>query len=178
MGRSTHTPITRPARVRIAAMVALAALSAAVMGACSDKGESAGSPVLTAPIKAADGSSTTLGALTGRPLVVNLWATWCGPCVREMPAFDEVAAELDSVDIIGVNVGDDAADAAEFAAELGISYPQYTDPDGGLTTEFEAANLPATAFIATDGTVLDVHMGALTADELRDAVTTHFPEST
>ncbi|HAP78409.1 MAG TPA: alkyl hydroperoxide reductase [Acidimicrobiaceae bacterium] len=158
----------------------MAALSLAgvAMGACSDDSpQAAGNPALTAPISAADGTTTNLGEVLDQPLVVNLWATWCGPCVREMPAFDEVAGELDTVDIIGVNVGDDAADAAAFAADLGVSYPQYTDPDGALTLEFEAANLPATAFIAADGTVLEVHMGALTADELRSAIAKHFPES-
>ena len=178
MRRWNRAPIAHRTIARAAAMAAACSLGVVAMGACSDDApSSAGNPALDAPIAAADGSATSLGELVGQPLVVNLWATWCGPCVREMPAFDEVAGELDTVEIIGVNVGDDPADAAAFAADLGVSYPQYTDADGALTLEFEAANLPATAFIAADGTVLDVHMGALTADELRSAIAEHFPES-
>ena len=152
-------------------------LAAALLGACggdSDGGTTAAA--LKVPIAAADGSSATLADLGGTPLVVNLWATWCSPCVKEMPALDEVASEVSGVRIIGVNVGDDPAAAASFAADLGVSYPQYTDVDGGLMSEFAIANLPATAFIDADGTVLDVHSGAYTADEPRAAIADHFPD--
>ncbi|MEI8241235.1 MAG: TlpA disulfide reductase family protein, partial [Actinomycetota bacterium] len=75
----------------------------------------------------ADGTKSSIAAFCGAPVVVNLWATWCTPCVKEMPAFDEVAAEHTAVKIIGVNVGDTADAARSFAADLGISYPQFTD---------------------------------------------------
>jgi hypothetical protein len=80
------------------------------------------------------------------------------------------------VRIIGVNVADDADDAEAFAQELGVSYEQYTDPSGELSDAFEVTGLPATAFIDAQGNVVDVHAGALTADELRDAIAEHFPD--
>ena len=151
-------------------------LAVGLLGACGGDSGGTTAAALTVPIAAADGSSATLTEFSGTPLVVNLWATWCSPCVKEMPAVDEVASETTSVRIIGVNVGDDPAAAAAFAADLGVSYPQYTDVDGGLMSEFAVANLPATAFIDADGTVLDVHSGAFTADELRSAIADHFPD--
>jgi thiol-disulfide isomerase/thioredoxin len=124
---------------------------------------------------AADGSGTTLASMTGTPVVVNMWATWCTPCVKEMPAFDDVASSIDGVRVIGVNVGDTAEAASKFAADLGVSYEQFTDPDGNLSTALSVSGLPATAFVDADGTVIEVHQGAYTAPELRDAIAQHFP---
>ncbi len=159
----------------------LVLLGALLVGAgCGGNGSSTGDADEGGPtrvgITASDGSSVRLADFVGTPLVVNMWATWCAPCVKEMPAFDEVAAERgDEVHIIGVNVGDTAEDAAAFAADLGVSYPQYTDPDGILSSEFGVTQLPATAFVDADGTVIELRQGSYTADELRSAIDDHFP---
>jgi thiol-disulfide isomerase/thioredoxin len=123
---------------------------------------------------AADGTHTALSDLKGTPTVVNLWATWCSPCVKEMPAFDRVATSTPGVRIIGVNVGDTADAATAFATKLGIRYSQYTDPDGKLSAAFSVSGLPATAFVDATGKVLQVHQGALTEQELRDEITARF----
>lgn len=151
-------------------------MAALVVGACGgDSNDSASGPSAV-PFTAADGSEVSLSSMTGTPVVVNMWATWCAPCVKEMPAFDEVASSTDDVRVIGVNVGDTAEAASEFAAELGVTYEQFTDPDGNLSTALSVSGLPATAFVDADGTVVDVHQGAYTADELRDAISQHFPD--
>lgn len=155
-----------------------AALIVLTLGATACGGsDSSATPVTKIGITAADGSAAHLADFSGSPLVVNLWATWCTPCVKEMPAFQTVADGLGNrVAIIGINVGDDAAAAATFAGGLGVSYPQYTDPDGALSTALGVTGLPATAFVAPDGTVLDVHQGAYTADTLRQAIDQHYPQ--
>jgi peroxiredoxin len=91
-----------------------------------------------------------------------------------MPAFDRVATSTPGVRIIGVNVGDTATAATEFAAKLGVRYSQYTDPDGKLSAAFSVSGLPATAFVDSTGKVLQVHQGALTEQELRDELTARF----
>ncbi len=139
-------------------------------------GSSNGTSAREVPFAASDGRTTTLADFAGQPLVVNMWATWCQPCVREMPAFDEVAAETAGVQIIGVNIFDPPADAQAFAAELGVHYPQFSDPDGELSTAFGVSGYPATAFFAADGTLLELHQGELTADELRSALSRLYPE--
>ena len=158
-------------------LVAAATCSALALGGCGD--DAKGTSVAEVPFSAPDGATATVGDFTGRPLVVNMWATNCKPCVKEMPAIDEVAAELDgSVQIIGVNVFDTPENAASFAADLGVGYQQFTDPDGRLSTALSVTGLPATAFFSADGTLLDVHQGAYTADELRDAIAQQFSDDT
>ena len=146
---------------------------AACGGSSTSSGSSGASSV---QFSAADGSSTSLDQMKGTPLVVNMWATWCKPCVKEMPAFDEVASATSKVRIMGVNVADSAEDAAAFAAKLGVHYEQFTDPTGGLSDAFGVSGLPATAFIDASGKVVEVHSGALTANELADLISQHFPQ--
>lgn len=163
--------MTRHARwsrsVRLAVLTGTACLLAASCGG----GETASGPGAVV-VTDSSGAEVIVSEIADGPLVANLWATWCPPCVAEMPAFDEVAGDPDvaGVTIVGINVGDDAADATSFAAELGVTYPQFTDPDGLLSTALSVSALPATAFFAADGTLVSVHSGAFTADELRAAI--------
>jgi thiol-disulfide isomerase/thioredoxin len=106
--------------------------------------------------------------------VVNLWATWCVPCRRELPAFDEVAgAAGDDLDVFGVNVGDDVADARDLVDELELTFPQLHDPTSSLTADLGAVQMPTTAFLDADGDLVEVHAGAYTVEELVDAVEDH-----
>lgn len=165
-------PRTLANAARLAATVAVAVAALAVYGC----GDSKRNSVTGVPFTASDGATTSIADFRGRPLVVNLWATNCVPCVKEMPALDAVAAELSGrLQIIGVNVFDTPHDAAAFATDLGVSYPQFTDPDGALSTALAVTGLPATAFFDSDGALIDVHQGAYTADELRDAIARQLP---
>jgi len=156
-------------------VVGVITLALVGLNACSSSSNDSTS-VAQVSFTAADGTSTNAAAFRGTALVLNMWATNCKPCVKEMPAFDEVAAERAGVvAVIGVNVFDDAETAANFAADLGVTYPQYNDPNGELSTALEVTGLPATAFFDADGTLIDVHQGAYTADELRLAIDTLLP---
>lgn len=154
-------------------LVAVSAITAALLGACGS--DSKGTSVAGVPFAASDGKTATIADFRGTPLVVNMWASWCQPCVREMPAFDQVDQTIDGVTIIGVNIFDTPDDAQQFAADLGVHYPQFTDPDGELSTVLNVTGYPATAFFDADGKLLEVHQGELTADELRSALDRLFP---
>jgi len=106
----------------------------------------------------------------GGPAIVNLWATWCGPCRAEMPAFQEVSTEFDDVRFVGVNQGDAGDAALEFLDEVGVSFDQYLDPTGELTDALRVSGLPATFVIGANGEVVEVHNGALDADGIRELV--------
>ncbi len=124
-----------------------------------------------------DGSAdVSVAALTGTPMVINLWATWCGPCRQEAPYLAEVSAGAGpGVRFLGVDVADPDAEAAmEFAAASGWHYPQVADPDRRLTAELGIAGLPQTLIVGSDGTILARHAGPIgSADELRDLIGQH-----
>ena len=148
------------------------ALGAAACGGGGDDGERL--PALGLERLDASGTLRTdeLGEV---PAVVNLWATWCVPCRAELPAFDEVAAEVaDSVRVLGVNVGEERATAEALVAELGLGFEQYLDPDADLSAELGVTTMPTTVFVAAGGDIVEVHAGPLTADELRDRIDAAF----
>lgn len=103
------------------------------------------------------GGDVSLAGLRGTPMVLNVWATWCGPCKEEAPYFQRLHTELgDQIDVIGVNYEDPPPERAlGFADELGLRYAQVADPDGSLREPFGlGVGVPATFFVAADGEVV------------------------
>lgn len=96
-----------------------------------------------------------LAEMRGTPMVVNFWATWCEPCVREMPMLGGAARDLtDKVTFVGVNVQDRAAQARDLAARTGVDYPLLSDPQGALYQAIQGSGMPTTLFINADGVVV------------------------
>ena len=96
--------------------------------------------------------------LEGRPAVINFWASWCGPCVDEMPLFESTWQRYKDRGVIflGVDVQDSPQKAKGFVQRLGITYPIVTDYEGELFKELGAGvGLPRTIFVKADGTILD-----------------------
>jgi len=121
-----------------------------------------------------DGPEIDLASYRGRPLVLNFWASWCAPCVEEMPDFNRVAAEMsDQVAFLGVDVKDAARRAEPFVTELGITYDLAVDPDAELYGAVEAVGMPTTLFVDAEGTIVFRHLGPLNADKLRDGLRDH-----
>jgi thiol-disulfide isomerase/thioredoxin len=118
-----------------------------------------------------DGGTTAfearLGELRGHPVVVNKWASWCGPCRFEFPFFQELAAERgDEIAFLGVD-SDDSDDAARtFLEELPLPYPSYSDPDEEIARSLDAEReFPATVFIDSNGERVFVHRGAYASEK-------------
>jgi thiol-disulfide isomerase/thioredoxin len=116
------------------------------------------------------GEASSLADIDG-PAVINLWATWCAPCRREIPDFEEVhLARGDVIRFVGINVGEDASQAAEFLDDLDVTYDQFTDPEGYVVTELDATAMPVTIVIDADEAITLRHLGPLDQDGLNEAI--------
>jgi cytochrome c biogenesis protein CcmG/thiol:disulfide interchange protein DsbE len=112
-----------------------------------------------------------LTSLRGRPVVVNFWASSCGPCVREMPALEAAHQELgDEVAFVGIAVADRVDEALRLAGQTGVTYPLVADPTGEIFAASGFTLLPATVVLDADGTVVRRIVGELEGDELTDAL--------
>lgn len=107
-----------------------------------------------------------LAALKGRPVVVNKWASWCGPCRAEFPFFQNVAVERGrEIAFLGLNSGDNRGDAAEFLAEFPVPFPSYEDPNERIATDIgAAAAYPVTLFYDAEGERTYVHQGGYASE--------------
>ncbi len=101
-----------------------------------------------------------LEELSGHPVVVNAWASWCGPCRLEFPDFQAVAADRgDEVAFLGVDT-DDSIDAAnDFLDELPLPYPSISDPESDVRDELKLRGLPGTAFYDAEGELVYLKQG-------------------
>jgi thiol-disulfide isomerase/thioredoxin len=106
-----------------------------------------------------------------RPVILNLWASWCGPCRAEMPAFDAVSKVQTDVLFLGVAVQDDPGAAAQFAEEIGVSYPLAIDDADRVGRRYPSPGLPATYFISADGVIVRTVFGQLDEDQLAELIT-------
>ena len=130
-------------------------------------------PIQTLPAFS-DGDPVDLGQYLGEPLLVNFWATWCAPCVREMPMLRDMSEELaGDVTFLGVNVQDIPMNAEAFIDELNVAYDQATDPNGDYFRAVGGLGMPTTLLVDAQGFVRYRHTGELDAEGLRELLQEH-----
>lgn len=137
-----------------------------------------GSAVLTRPADAAqmpDIELTLLGGETvsfsdyqGKKVLLNFWATWCGPCVGEMPAFQRLTEEYsEELVILAVNCGEDEKTVQKFVQDNGYAFPVILDEQGEIQSLFGGiTSIPLTVVIDEEGYLLVSHMGAADAETM------------
>jgi peroxiredoxin len=117
------------------------------------------------------GGRVRLADLRGRPVVLNFWASWCPPCLAEMPEFQRVHQRLgDRVAFLGVNQRDQLQAAEQLARSSGVTYPLAVDPAGRAFDAFGGLGMPTTVLIGADGTVADIFAGQLDETLLRERI--------
>lgn len=102
----------------------------------------------------------------GRPVILNFWASWCGPCVAEMPALDAAADANTNVIFLGIAADDTEANASSFAEEIGVGYPLGIDTTGIIAADYRVFGLPATYAIGSDGSITEIAYGQLDDAEI------------
>jgi len=133
--------------------------------------DTVGRPAPTSDYTTFDGEEASVADYAGTPMVVNFFASWCVPCVREMPAFEQVHQDVgDQVAFVGVNVQDSETEGQAIVDDTGITYDVGRDPDGSLLASFGGVAMPTTVLVDADGTIVRVLSGATSAEELRAAI--------
>ena len=118
-----------------------------------------------------DTTGTLRDLVDGTPTVVNFFASWCSPCIKEMPDFEAVAQSLDGrVQFFGLAVNDRPEDAQGIVEQTGITYDWSRDIRGDIANAAGIPSLPATVLIAPDGTIAGSHIGALDQAGLRKLI--------
>ena len=123
-----------------------------------------------------DAFEARLRELRGHPVVINKWASWCGPCRAELPILQDVATERGKeIAFVGVNARDKRPAAERFTARYPVPYPSYEDPDEAIARALKApSNFPVTLFVDADGKTVFTHQGGYrTAADLQADIDEH-----
>jgi peroxiredoxin len=141
-----------------------AALASALALAALTPGAAATSATPLAPdftLRGADGRNVRLDELRGQVVLVNFWATWCGPCREEMPRLDALYRKYrkSGFVLLGVNVDDDPRTALATAAKLDVSFPVLLDTDKKVSRLYDLNTMPSTIVIDRDGKMRFLHRG-------------------
>lgn len=112
-----------------------------------------------------DGRELMTGELHGKVVVINAFASWCGPCRVETPDLVKFYQDnQDKVMLIGLNIGENETAVSNYQQDFGVPYPLVLDPNGKIAEHFRPQGLPTTWFIDPQGIVQTIHVGPLTAE--------------
>ncbi len=108
-----------------------------------------------------DGQTVTLSDLKGQVVMINFWATWCGPCRQEMPLLEQLYSRYESLGftLLGVNVEEHSKDAAVFLKETPVTFPILFDPENGVSKLYDVSAMPSTVLVDRSGNVRFLHHG-------------------
>ena len=112
-------------------------------------------------LKSATGENLRLSEFRGDVVMINFWATWCGPCRQEMPLLDDLYGRYQRVgfNLLGVNIDDDSRRAMQMVEELGVSFPVLFDESKEVSKLYEVEAMPVTVLVDREGRVRHVHHG-------------------
>ncbi len=140
-------------------------LSGLVMAGCSPssaQGVEVGNPAPDFQLQSLDGQTVSLGNLQGKPVLINFWATWCGPCRSEMPYIQEIYEEWTNKGLLGlaINIGESSSKAEEFMQSNSLSFAVLLDTKQDVAQRYNITGIPTTFFIDKDGIIQDKVIGA------------------
>jgi peroxiredoxin len=121
-------------------------------------------------LEALDGSQVSLGDHRGQVVLINFWATWCDPCLSEIPDLEAVyqARRDDGFTILGVNSHETRGAIEPFVAQMDVSYPMLIDENGQVAKMYRPPGLPMSLLVDCEGIIRVRHLGLLTSDQLQE----------
>lgn len=148
-------------RLQIIALVLVAALSYPVWDAMRERNVVVGDKAPNFKVRTDSGKELTRGDFGGKLLVLNFWATWCPPCIDELPSLQTMASQLapKGVVVLGVSVDTNAAAYQQFLKSARISFETSRDPEAGISADYGTFKYPETYVINREGKVVQKHIG-------------------
>jgi thiol-disulfide isomerase/thioredoxin len=151
----------------LAILLVLGAVATSCPGQSTTNGGATGPPVVgkLAPdfeLDTLDGQTVILSQLKGRPVLVNFWATWCGPCRYEMPFLQQIYEDWpgDELVLLTINVGESSSDVSQFMQSQGFSFTVLLDGEAAVAQRYSVTGIPTTFFIDKEGVIQNVHVGS------------------
>lgn len=128
-----------------------------------------GQPAPDFTLENLDGEPVALEDLRGKVVLLNFWATWCGPCRVEMPALESRHQKYPvQLAVVGIDFDEPKENVAAFVEEFGLTFPILLDPGAVVQDAYRIRGYPTSVFLDQDGTVQIVHIGIMTEDQLDD----------
>ena len=168
------SPSSRPSWVQVVRDWVLALLvaivifvgSSVILQKLSPQNEVASGPAPSFAVETLDHGPFSLSSVAGDIVVLNFWATWCGPCRAEMPELSRFARDYPTVHLVGIAVDSgSAADIARFTRQLNMHWPVAVAPEG-LQDAYDVRVLPTTVVIDREGQLFHRHIGQLSYSDL------------
>ena len=130
-------------------------------------------------LRTLDGATIRLSDLRGRTVLLNFWATWCGPCRQEVPELVRAysANKPKGLEIIAIDVKEPEAQVRPFVEEFGMNFPVVIDTDGGVSTVYQVGTgLPVSVFIDGSGVIRTIKLGAMSENYLKTRLEALMPQ--
>lgn len=139
----------------------LGLILAIALGHLAQAGEAVGSAAPDFTLKAQGGGNLRLSEHRGEVILLNFWASWCGPCRQEMPLLDALHQRYGELgfSVLGVNVDKEPAKAAQLLRDIPVNFPVLLDDQGSVSASYDVSAMPTTILIDRDGNMRYLHRG-------------------
>jgi peroxiredoxin len=133
-----------------------------LLAGCGGQNSLVGKPAPDFQFQGSEGQPISLSDLKGSPVLLNFWATWCGPCRGEMPYLQQIYEEWQVMGLIllAINIGESSSEVDKFMQSQGFTFPVLLDSNGAIAAQYGIKYIPTTFFIDSDGTIKEVMGGA------------------